>query len=141
MDLERTNQKVKERQVFSTFLQNDIFVDVFRHLHPNERSTFTCFDERTNARERNAGVRIDYVLVTKGLLSKVKTCEVVRGNSWIPHKWSDHFALLLDINSTSVRLLEKFGFTRWGHMPDVADIDGRECGHLIYGLRVREKWK
>jgi len=88
----------KERQSFSRFLQNDTFVDVFRHLHPNERSTFTCFDERTNARERNAGVRIDYVLVTKGLLPKVRACEVVNGNSWIPHKWSDHFALLLDID-------------------------------------------
>lgn len=88
----------KERYRFSRFLQNEMFVDVFRYLHPNEMSTFTCFDERTNARERNAGVRIDYVLVTKGLLAKVKTCEVVSGNSWIPHKWSDHFALLLDID-------------------------------------------
>jgi phosphinothricin acetyltransferase len=45
-------------------------------------------------------------------------------------------ALLLDVNGPSVKLLEKLGFAKWGHMPNVADFDGRECGHLIYGLRV-----
>ena len=47
------------------------------------------------------------------------------------------FALLLDVNVASVKLLEKHGFAKWGHMPNVADFDGQECGHLIYGLRVR----
>ena len=46
------------------------------------------------------------------------------------------FAILLDINSGSTRLLEKFGFQKWGHMPNVADFGGRECGHLYYGRRV-----
>ena len=46
------------------------------------------------------------------------------------------FALLLDVNVASVKLLEKFGFAKWGHMPNIADFDGKECGHLIYGLRV-----
>ena len=46
------------------------------------------------------------------------------------------FALLLDINVGSIRSLEKFGFAKWGHMPNVADFDGEECGHLIYGKRV-----
>jgi phosphinothricin acetyltransferase len=46
------------------------------------------------------------------------------------------FAILLDINPASVRILEKFGFQRWGHMPGVADFDGKECGHLYYGLRL-----
>jgi phosphinothricin acetyltransferase len=47
------------------------------------------------------------------------------------------FALLLDVNVASVQLLEKLGFAKWGHLPNVADFDGQECGHLIYGLRVR----
>ena len=46
------------------------------------------------------------------------------------------FAILLDINSDSVYILEKFGFQKWGHMPDVADFGGAECGHLYYGRRV-----
>jgi L-amino acid N-acyltransferase YncA len=45
-------------------------------------------------------------------------------------------AILLDINVPSLGLLEKFGFQKWGHMPDVADFDGRECSHLYYGLRL-----
>jgi phosphinothricin acetyltransferase len=46
------------------------------------------------------------------------------------------FAILLDINRASASLLEKHGFARWGHLPGVAEIDGRECGHLYYGRRV-----
>lgn len=46
------------------------------------------------------------------------------------------FAILLENNPTSVALLEKFGFEQWGHMPNVADFDGTEVGHLYYGLRL-----
>jgi phosphinothricin acetyltransferase len=46
------------------------------------------------------------------------------------------FSLLLDVNAPSIRILEKFGFVKWGHMPDVAEFDGRTSGHLIYGRKV-----
>jgi len=46
------------------------------------------------------------------------------------------FSLLLDVNVPSIRILEKFGFVKWGHMPDVAEFDGRTCGHLIFGRKV-----
>ncbi len=46
------------------------------------------------------------------------------------------FAILLDDNQASIALLRKFGFEQWAHMPSVADFDGREVGHLYYGLRV-----
>jgi phosphinothricin acetyltransferase len=46
------------------------------------------------------------------------------------------FAILLDSNQGSVHLLEKYGFTKWGVMPKVADFGGEEVGHLYYGLRV-----
>ena len=48
------------------------------------------------------------------------------------------FAILLDINAGSTRILKKFGFEQWGHLPGVAEFDGRECGHLYYGRRVTE---
>ena len=44
--------------------------------------------------------------------------------------------ILLDDNQASIALLRKFGFEQWGHLPGVADFDGREVGHLYYGLRV-----
>jgi len=46
------------------------------------------------------------------------------------------FAILLDINQASTRILEKLGFEQWGHLPRVADFDGRECGHYYYGRRL-----
>jgi len=44
------------------------------------------------------------------------------------------FALLLEVNVPSIRILEKFGFVKWGRMPDVAELGGKTCGHLIYGF-------
>lgn len=45
-------------------------------------------------------------------------------------------AILLADNQASIALLVKFGFQRWAHLPDIADFDGREVGHVFYGLRV-----
>jgi L-amino acid N-acyltransferase YncA len=47
------------------------------------------------------------------------------------------FAIILDKNIASIKLLTKYGFVQWGHMPDVANFDGEECGHVYYGLRVQ----
>ncbi|KAF0219072.1 MAG: sortase-like [Geobacteraceae bacterium] len=46
------------------------------------------------------------------------------------------FAIVLERNEASVRLLEKTGFEKWGCLPRVADFGGEECGHLYYGMRV-----
>lgn len=46
------------------------------------------------------------------------------------------FAIILDKNEPSIHVLRKFGFQRWGHMPNIADFDGVECGHVYYGLRL-----
>ena len=48
------------------------------------------------------------------------------------------FAILIDSNHESIRLLEKHGFEKWGHMPRVAEFDGIEVGHLYYGLRIKK---
>lgn len=45
-------------------------------------------------------------------------------------------AILLEGNNASVKLLEKFGFQRWGYLPDIADFNGEVCSHLYYGLKV-----
>ncbi|MDP7421952.1 MAG: N-acetyltransferase family protein [bacterium] len=46
------------------------------------------------------------------------------------------FAILLDVNENSIRLLEKNGFVQWGHLPEIADFDGKRCGQFIYGRKV-----
>lgn len=46
------------------------------------------------------------------------------------------FAILIDRNIPSIRILEKYGFQQWGHLPEVALIDGEICGQFIYGRKI-----
>ena len=46
------------------------------------------------------------------------------------------FAILLERNRASIRLMERCGFELWGRLPDVAMIDGELVSHLYYGRRV-----
>jgi len=46
-------------------------------------------------------------------------------------------AILLDINRTSINILEKFNFEKWAHLPGIININGKKCGHLIYGLKIK----
>lgn len=41
-------------------------------------------------------------------------------------------------NEPSVRLLKSFGFTEWGRLPDVAQMDGKEYSLSILGKRVSQ---
>lgn len=47
------------------------------------------------------------------------------------------FALILANNEKSVRFIAHHGFQKWGLMPNIADFDGVETSHLIYGLRLK----
>ncbi|AFY41138.1 GNAT family N-acetyltransferase [Nostoc sp. PCC 7107] len=44
-------------------------------------------------------------------------------------------------NHPSLKLFETLGFQRWGHLPQVADLDGVERDLIIMGLRIGEKPK
>jgi len=48
-------------------------------------------------------------------------------------------AILLENNLSSIRLLEKFGFVKWGHLPEVAEFKGQKIGQFIYGKQLREE--
>ncbi|MDR1255782.1 MAG: exodeoxyribonuclease III [Puniceicoccales bacterium] len=56
----------EERRGFSNILAGG-FIDTFRHQHPHGRGQYSWWSYRANARERNIGWRIDYVLVSKTL--------------------------------------------------------------------------
>jgi phosphinothricin acetyltransferase len=45
-------------------------------------------------------------------------------------------AIILDINNSSVNLMEKCGYEKWGHLPKIAVIDNIEIGHLYYGKNI-----
>jgi L-amino acid N-acyltransferase YncA len=42
-------------------------------------------------------------------------------------------------NIPSLGLCEKFGFERWGFLPDVAELDGKKRDLVIMGLKVAHK--
>ena len=49
------------------------------------------------------------------------------------------FAILLDVNQGSKRLLEKFGFDRWGYLPNIAEFKGQMCGQFYYGFQIKDE--
>lgn len=54
------------------------FADTFRELHPDEQ-TFSWWSYRFRARERNAGWRIDYFLVSRRLMPQVARATIHTG--------------------------------------------------------------
>ena len=52
------------------------------------------------------------------------------------YQFSVLIAILLDRNRSSIRLLEKHGFEKWGSMPGIARIGVHRADHLYYGLKL-----
>jgi exodeoxyribonuclease-3 len=60
----------QERERFQDFLDSG-FVDTFRHLHPDTTEAYSWWNMVTRARSRNAGWRIDYVLMSEALAPRL----------------------------------------------------------------------
>ncbi|GAA5912656.1 hypothetical protein JCM5296_006045 [Sporobolomyces johnsonii] len=68
-------------------------IDVTRRFHPERQGMFTCWNTKIDARPSNYGTRLDYILVTPGLLPWVKDSDIqpkVVG--------SDHCPVYLDLH-------------------------------------------
>jgi hypothetical protein len=50
-------------------LNEERFIDAFRHFYPDVEGRFTCWDQFRNHRYENQGARIDYTIVDKSLLT------------------------------------------------------------------------
>lgn len=61
----------EERKRFQDFVDAG-FVDTLRALYPDKKNLYTWWSHWGNARIRNVGWRIDYVLVSKSLKNNVK---------------------------------------------------------------------
>lgn len=82
----------EERDKF-TLLLNAGFTDTFRHFYPDAEGIYSWWSYRFKAREKNAGWRIDYFLVSdsvKGLLKDAKIHTEIMG--------SDHCPVEVDID-------------------------------------------
>lgn len=64
----------EEREKFTTLL-NAGFTDTFRYLHP-EQITYSWWSYRFKAREKNAGWRIDYFLVSNRLRGMIEKADI-----------------------------------------------------------------
>lgn len=64
----------EERQKMTTLLNNG-FVDTFRTMHPDEQ-TYSWWSYRFKAREKNAGWRIDYFIVSERLKQRLSTAAI-----------------------------------------------------------------
>jgi exodeoxyribonuclease III len=68
------------------------FVDCYRHFHPDVRDKYTWWDMRTMARPGNRGWRIDYISVTKNLVPRLKSAEIM---DW--QQGSDHCPVVIEM--------------------------------------------
>ena len=59
----------EEREKFTTLL-NHGYVDTFRHFYPDMENIYSWWSYRFKAREKNAGWRIDYFLVSDDIADK-----------------------------------------------------------------------
>lgn len=82
----------EERGKFTDLLDAG-FVDTFRLLHPDEEGAYSWWSYRFNARQNNAGWRIDYFLVSESLRDKIQgssiMCDVMG---------SDHCPVMLELD-------------------------------------------
>ncbi len=53
------------------------YIDTFRTLHPDKKDSYSYWDMKTFARERNVGWRIDYFFISSDLQEKVKKAEIL----------------------------------------------------------------
>lgn len=82
----------EERACFSTMLESG-FVDTFRYFYPELEGAYSWWSYRFKAREKNAGWRIDYFLVSPSLETKLDDAKI---HSEI--LGSDHCPVELTIN-------------------------------------------
>lgn len=61
----------EERAKFTALLESGL-IDTFRYLYPQKRDAYTWWSYRFNARERNAGWRIDYFLIRESDTNIIK---------------------------------------------------------------------
>jgi exodeoxyribonuclease-3 len=80
-----------ERAWLDKVVKNN-FLDIWRELNPNKINVYTYWDQKTRARDRNVGWRIDYFFVDKKILPKIKNTGMLNN-----YYGSDHCPIWLEI--------------------------------------------
>ena len=90
-NIENTGFLPVERAWIDKVIKNK-FIDIWRKLHPDKKDTYTYWDQKTRARDRNVGWRIDYFFVSSEIVSKAKNTGTMTN-----HYGSDHCPIWLSI--------------------------------------------
>jgi exodeoxyribonuclease-3 len=78
----------EERDSFKTLLEDVELIDTYRYKYPTKEE-YSYWTYRMNARAKNVGWRIDYFLVSKNIINKVKKSKIlteVMGSDHAPIK-------------------------------------------------------
>lgn len=65
----------EEREKFTTLLSSG-FTDTFRHFFPDLEGAYSWWSYRFHAREKNAGWRIDYFIVSNRIVPQIKSASI-----------------------------------------------------------------
>ena len=68
----------EEREKFSMLLESGV-IDTFRHLYPELKDVYSWWSYRFKAREKNAGWRIDYFVVSENLRGFIQDAKIHTG--------------------------------------------------------------
>lgn len=82
----------EERDKLSVLLDAG-FIDTYRYLHPDTTGVYSWWSYRFKAREKNAGWRIDYFLISENFKDKLRSAEILTDIYG-----SDHCPVLLEMN-------------------------------------------
>lgn len=66
----------EERSKMDQFLNHYQFIDTFRYFYPDKKEAYTWWSYLNQSRERNAGWRIDYFLVSQQLKENLKLATI-----------------------------------------------------------------
>ncbi|KAI8985670.1 DNase I-like protein [Trametes punicea] len=67
-------------------------IDIVRTFWPDRKGLFTCWNMKLQARETNYGTRVDYILITKGLIPWIQYGDILPSL-----KGSDHCPIYIDL--------------------------------------------
>jgi exodeoxyribonuclease-3 len=67
---------IEERNSFDEILENTKLIDTYRYLNPDKKE-YSYWSYMRKAREKNIGWRIDYFLVSKKIIKKIKYSKIL----------------------------------------------------------------
>lgn len=71
---------------------NNGWIDIFRNFYPDKKDVYTYWDQKTRARDRNVGWRIDYFFTHISFIKNIKSFKTLES-----YPGSDHCPILIEI--------------------------------------------